>query len=216
MSFHNEGLLVAAQQGKMLTLEPNDHLKGDSGLVVSAPSESLAPTATFQPDRSRRIVLTDIERAVCRLIGKTRDDESIRKGSKENEGHAPSQSLYHHIMGAYCEAAYAKYRNVFYMGHVNVYGVPDVDGVYVRGVTFKDNGYVPEMPLRRSDEKKAPENSIWVCVLHMPQHNVFNIAGWMYFKERHTKGIWKNPGNRPNGHSWFTKVTDMYQMNLLP
>jgi hypothetical protein len=214
MLSHNTGLLVAAQQGEMLTRTTNDHLKGDTGLMVSSPSESLAPTATFQTERTRRIVLTDIEMACCRLIGKTRDNESVKRNSKENEGHDPNRSLYDHIMGAYCEAAYAKYKNVFYMGHVNVYGVPDVDGVYVRGVTFKDNGWTPEMPLRRSDEKKAPENSIWVCVLYMPD-NTFKMAGWMYFKDR-KKGTWKNPGDRPNGHAWFTKITDMNKMEFLP
>ena len=136
------------------------------------------------------IILTYWEMEVAVATGCARYLSALKKGSNDDtKGNGWREYWASHIEGACGESAFAKWLDVYYLGHVDKYKGGDVGGIEVR-TSLEHDG---KLKIRPTDDDNR---IVYLVTGRAPR---FLIRGWILAKEGKRGEWWGTWDNRP-GH----------------
>lgn len=140
----------------------------------------------------RRVFLTRAQLAAADTIARTRQNENIAAGLKDSYGARAAAALELHLIGARCEAAFAKYMR---LPHVKGERKDhDVGRYQVRGRTRTSYDLI----LHKSDPDDDPFVLVIGPTVWLAHGWLFDIYGWIYGREGKQPQWWGDPaGGRP-------------------
>lgn len=148
--------------------------------------------------------ICDIE--VAKTIANLRQEESKKKGLKNNHGFNPSEEedRQKNINGAAAELAVAKWLNIYFVGSVNTFKeIPDVGRFEIRH-TELDNG---SLIVRKPD----PDDRRYILVTgKLPK---LNIRGWLLGADAKKTQWCRDYGGRPP--AWFVPQNGLKSLDKL-
>jgi hypothetical protein len=148
------------------------------------------------------ITLSNWEWFVVSFIGSARRIRSVASKLNDRQRDEDETAWQNDIQGAAGEMAFAKWKNVFWCGHVDHFSGGDVGNAQIR-TTAHENGC---LILRENDR----DQDRFYLVTGVCPH--FVIRGWIRGREGKRQEFWRSPNGRPS--AWFVPQSELKAPSL--